>query len=98
MVNVLVRHNVVDFPRWKQTFDSHLSMRKAGGELEFRIFHSHTNPTDLFVLCVFETLEMAKRFFASENLKKGMADAGVTGAPEVIFLDEVRSFHRTAAD
>ena len=98
MVNVLIRHNVVDLPRWKQIFDSNLSMRKAGGELEYRIFHNHANPTDLFVLCEFETLEMAKRYFASDALKKAMTDAGVTGTPEVIFLDEVRSFHRTAAD
>jgi hypothetical protein len=98
MVNVLIRHTVTDFPRWKQVFDGHLNMRKAGGELGFRMFHNHANPVDLILICEWETLDKAKAFFASETLRKGMAEAGVASAPEVIYLDEIRAFHRTAAD
>lgn len=98
MVNVLVRHKVTDFPRWKQVFDEHLSMRKAGGELSFRIFHNHADATDLSLFFEWETLDMAKRFFSSDPLKNGMQSAGVSGPPEVIYLDEVRALRRTAAD
>ncbi len=98
MVNVLVRHTVTDFPRWKQVFDENLFMRKRGGEMSFRIFHNHNSPVDLILFFEWETLDKAKAFFASDPLKNGMQLAGVTGAPEVIYLDEVRALRRTAAD
>ena len=98
MVNVLVRHKVTDFASWKNVFDSHLGMRKAGGELNCRIFHIHTDGTDLTLFFDWESLEMAKRFFNSDPLKNGMQAAGVSGKPEVVFLDEFRQLRRTSAD
>lgn len=98
MVNVLVRHRVTDLPRWKQVFDEHLSMRKAGGELTFRIYHNHDDPTDLTLFFEWETLDMARRYFSSDPLKTGMQLAGVSGKPEIVYLDEVRVLRRTAAD
>ncbi len=98
MVNVLVRHKVSDFGRWKEVFDHHLGMRKAGGELNCRIFHNHTDGTDLTLFFDWESLDMAKRFFNSDPLKNGMQTAGVSGAPEVVFLDEYRQLRRTSAD
>ncbi|HWR36780.1 MAG TPA: hypothetical protein VN622_13000 [Clostridia bacterium] len=98
MVNVLVRHTVVDFPKWKAVFDDHLAERKAAGELNCRIFHNHENDTDLTLLMEWETLDKAKRYMASDLLKNGMKLAGVTGTPEIIYLEEIRALRRTAAD
>lgn len=98
MVNVLVRHKVSDFARWKQVFDQHLGMRKAGGELNCRIFHSHTDGSDLTLFFDWESLEMAKRFFNSDPLKNGMQASGVSSTPEILFLDEFRQLRRTSAD
>lgn len=98
MVNVLVRHKVSDFAKWKHVFDEHLGMRKAGGELNCRIFHNHTDGSDLTLFFDWESMEMAKRFFESESLKSGMQSSGVTGTPEILFLDEFRQLRRTSAD
>jgi len=98
MVNVIVRHKVQDFERWKGTFDSCLNMRKAGGELNYRIFHQHNNSNEIVLLFEYSSLEMAQEYMASDYLKKAMADAGVVGPPDILFLDEVRSLRRTAAD
>jgi hypothetical protein len=98
MVNVLVRHKVADFGRWKQIFDGHFGIRHTGGELSHRIFHSHDEATDLTLFFEWETLDRARAFFASEPLRNGMRQAGVVGSPEIIFLDEIRSLRRTAAD
>lgn len=98
MVNVLVRHKVSDFSRWKQVFDEHFGIRHAAGELNHRIFHSHDDASDLTLFFEWETLDMARAFFASERLKNGMQQAGVTGKPDIVFLDEVRSLRRTSAD
>lgn len=98
MVNVLVRHKVADFTRWKQVFDGHFGFRHGAGELSCRIFHSHDNGMDLSLFFEWETLEKARAFFGSEQLKNGMQQAGVVGAPEIIFLDEIKSLRRTSAD
>lgn len=98
MVNVLVRHKVVDFEKWKAKFDEHFSMRKAGGELNVRIFHNHEDPTDITLLMEWETLDKAHKFINSDLLKSGMQMAGVTGTPTIIYLDEIRTLRRTSAD
>ncbi len=98
MVNVLVRHKVADFARWKQVFDGHFGIRHGAGELSCRMFHSHENPNDLTLFFEWETLEMAHAFFRSEQLKNGMQQSGVMGTAEIVFLDEIRSLRRTAAD
>lgn len=98
MVNVLVRHKVSDYSRWKQVFDEHFGVRHAGGELNHRIFHNHDDGSELTLFFDWETLEMAQAFFASDQLRNGMRQSGVLGKPEVVFLDEVRSLRRTSAD
>ncbi len=98
MVNVLVRHKVSEFARWKHVFDEHFGRRHAAGELSYRIFHNHDDASDLTLFFDWETLEMARAFFGSDTLKKAMQEAGVTGTPEIVFLDEIRSLRRTAAD
>ncbi len=98
MINVLVRHKVADFGRWKQVFDENFGIRHHAGELSCRIFHAQENPADLTLFCEWETLEKARFFFASQPLKDGMRKAGVQGTPEIVFLNEIRSLRRTAAD
>jgi len=98
MVNVLVRHKVSDFTRWKLVFDERFGARHAAGELNHRIFHNHDDASDLTLFFTWETLDLARAFFASDQLKSGMQQAGVIGKPEIVFLDEMRSLRRTAAD
>jgi|SRR4051812_34628496 hypothetical protein len=98
MVNVIVRHKVSDFAKWKHVFDDHFRMRHAAGELNHRVFHNHDDGLDLTLFFEWESLEMARSFFQSDRLKNGMQQAGVVGTPEIVFLDEVRSLRRTAAD
>jgi hypothetical protein len=98
MVNVIVRHKVSEFSHWKQVFDEHFGTRHAAGELNCRIFHNHDDGSDLTLFFEWESLEMARAFFSSEALRIGMQDAGVTGTPDIVFLDEMRTLRRTAAD
>jgi quinol monooxygenase YgiN len=98
MVHVLVRHKVADFPRWKEAFDSHVLARQHAGELSFRLFHSVEDAKDITLFCDWESAETARKFMTSRELRERMQEAGVQGAPEVQYLEDVRSVHRTAAD
>jgi hypothetical protein len=98
MINVLIHHEVADYTAWKALFDSAYDWRRKNGERNCRIFRSAGNVNDLTLFFEWESLETARAFTASEELKARMASAGVKGAPRVDFLTEVHSLRRSAAD
>ncbi len=98
MVHVLIRHKVADYGRWKEAFDSHLSNRKRAGEAGCHVFHSVENPREIVVLLDWQTIEEARRFMNSDELRQRMQAAGVEGSPDVQYLEDARAVHRSAAD
>jgi quinol monooxygenase YgiN len=98
MINVLVRHEVADYSTWKSVFEAALDWRKKNGERSYRIFHNMGNVNDLTLLFEWESLEAARAFMASDELKARMAKAGVKGQPRVEFMTELQTFRRSAAD
>jgi hypothetical protein len=98
MINVLIHHEVADYTAWKAAFDSAFDWRRKSGERSCHIFRSAGSVNDLTLFFEWESLEKARAFVASEELKAKMASAGVKGAPQVHFLSEVHSVHRSAAD
>ncbi len=98
MVQVLVSHKVEDYSRWKSVFDDALMMRRNAGELNFRIFRNFENSNEVTLLCDFDSVDHAKRFIASEELKKAMMSAGVTSIPVVKMVYEALAMRRGEAD
>ena len=88
MMHVLVRHKVADYNRWKEAFDSHLNTRKHAGETGFRLFHSADDPREMVLLLDWESVEEARKFMTSDELRTAHAEAGVVGAPEVQYLED----------
>jgi quinol monooxygenase YgiN len=98
MVHVLLRHKVADFTRWKESFDSHLSARMKAGELGFHLFQNVNDPREVTLLLDWDSIEHARQFMGSDDLKSRMQQAGVAGTPDIQYLEDVRSVRRTAAD
>lgn len=98
MMHVLVRHKVADYNRWKEAFDSHLAARKRAGETGFRVFHSVEDPREIILLLDWETVEEARKFMNSNELREAMQKAGVQGTPEIQYVEDARALHRSAAD
>jgi len=98
MVHVIVRHKVAEYSKWKETFDSHLNHRMAAGETGFRVFQSIEDPRDVTVLTDWESMDSARRFMQSDDLRKAMQSAGVVGSPDVNFVQDALSVRRTSAD
>ena len=86
---MMVHHKVRDFTQWKLFFDRHESSRKAGGSKSAQVFQNIDNPTDIFILVEWDSLENAKKFAMSDDLKKTIKQAGIIGNPHVHFLKEV---------
>lgn len=98
MVHMIIRHKVADYSRWKEAFDSHLNTRKAAGETEYRVLLSVDDPREVTLFFDWDSLERARRFVGSDDLKKAMQLAGVVGEPDVRFLEDARTVRRSSAD
>tara|TARA_B100001245_G_C22800447_1_gene385851 strand:- start:643 stop:915 length:273 start_codon:yes stop_codon:yes gene_type:complete len=83
----IVTHPVKNFDAWKAVFDQFESLRKEGGELTAVILRHSEDPNVVSVLNTWSSVEMAKEFFASEDLKKGMGESGVTAPPTFVFAN-----------
>ena len=88
MVFVIARHSVTDYAKWKQAFEGAIAMRKAGGEKSIRIFRTIDDPNNLVLLMEWDNLENCQKYMQSEDLQKAMQEAGVTGQPDIYFLNE----------
>ena len=89
MASMLVQHKVKDFNEWKKVYDSVLDLRKSNGELSDNIYRDANNPNSLTILFKWDSLENAKKYSQSPELKEAMQEAGVEGPPNVSFLNEV---------
>jgi heme-degrading monooxygenase HmoA len=88
MVNIYVRHSVEDYARWREGFDNHAAARQAGGATDAgRVMRNVDDPNDITIILGWSDLEKARAFTQSASLKEAMQKAGVTGPPEVRFLE-----------
>ena len=76
-VRLFVRHDVADFGAWKKGYDSHADWQKKMGVFNQAVYQSTSNPNDVTVIHDFHSLEEAKVFLASAELKDRMDKIGV---------------------
>ena len=82
-VRVFVRHDVTDYAAWRKGYDSFDATRRKLGVSAQAVYQGADNPNDVTVTHDFKTVEKAKAFMASEELKAAMQNAGVKGAPQI---------------
>jgi quinol monooxygenase YgiN len=85
----MIRHRVDNFEAWKQAFDNFADFRKSSGELSFQVMRKESEQDNVYCLFEWDTIENAREFMKSPDLKKAMQEAGVLEAPEVNFLSEI---------
>ena len=88
MATVIVRHKVKDYEAWKVVFEGFADNRKAAGETSFRIFHLDDDPKNVLGIVEYDSLENARNFFSSPELKEAMGNGGVLEQPDIYFLKE----------
>jgi antibiotic biosynthesis monooxygenase (ABM) superfamily enzyme len=85
MATMFVRHKVKDFKAWKKTYDEFDTTRRGLGVTGDGVYQAEGNPNDVTVYHEFATLDAAKAFASSSELKNTMEKAGVVGAPDIWF-------------
>jgi quinol monooxygenase YgiN len=84
---VIVTHPVKDFDVWKIVFDEFEQLRKEAGELTAVVLRHVDDPNIVTVLNTWTSIDAAKAFVASEEIKKGMGEAGVTAPSTFVFAN-----------
>ena len=88
MAHILIKHKVNDYPVWKAVFDNFADFRKSSGEQTHQILHTADNSNDLTLFFKWDSVENAKTFLSSSELKTAMQKAGVSEEPNIQFLNE----------
>jgi quinol monooxygenase YgiN len=88
MVRLLVSMKVKDFGQWKDGFEKGGELRKNAGSTGSRIFQDAADPSHAVVLIGWNDIGKAKAFMQSPEMAARMQEAGVTGRPEMTFLEE----------
>ena len=89
MVTMFVKHKVNDYGNWKSVYDSIESVRKQGGVTGASVSRDAHDPSTLIVTHEFADLNAATAFANSAELKAAMGKAGVAGAPEFWFGEQI---------
>jgi len=88
MIYIYVRQTVEDYARWREGFDKHAPARQAGGATdEVYVMQNVDDPNDITAILGWSDVEKAQAFTQSPDLKEAMQKAGVTGPPEIRFLE-----------
>jgi len=89
MTYLLVRHKNKDYETWKKVFDEHSATRKTSGSKGARVLRNADDPNEMVIITEWESLEKARKFAQSEDLKKSMQRAGIIDKPVVYILEEI---------
>jgi ABC-type sugar transport system substrate-binding protein len=82
-VRMFIRHEVADYGAWRKAYDAFAPTQKKLGVIYEAVYQSTDNPNDVTVIHDFHSVDKAKAFAASAELKGAMEKAGVKGPPQI---------------
>lgn len=88
MAYVMVKHSVKDYATWKPIFEANSGQRKVAGSKGTIVLRGVKNPNEITVLNEWDTVENARKFVESPDMKAAMDKAGVLGTPEISFFKD----------
>ena len=84
-----VGFKVENYERWKEGYDASLKMRKASGEISFKVFRNVDDPNTVTVLSVQKSADQMRAFMDSPDIRRRMKAAGITQMGQMLMLEEM---------
>ncbi len=85
MTTLFVRHQAADYAAWRQAYDAFQPQARTLGVQADTVYQAADDPNEITVTHDFATLEAARAFAGSAELRSAMHAAGVVGAPTIWF-------------
>ncbi len=94
MATMIVKHKVADFSTWKTAFDGMQQTRLEHGWIGHEVFRDAADSNLVTIVNKVKSLDQAKEYGKSPELKTAMQHGGVISAPEIQFLtdEEIKSY------
>lgn len=89
---VIVKHHVANYAKWRSVFDTDSSQRLAAGLHDHIIGRGLADSNEVLLVFYMDDTSKAKAFSKDPRLQEVMKKAGVTGKPNMNFI------HRVATD
>ena len=86
---VLVTHKVEDYDRWLTVFQSTGALKRKYGWKQSAVYSVDGDRNNVMVMEEFASLDKARAFAGSPELKAAMGKAGVAGPPVIQFISAV---------
>ena len=89
MPHVFIRQNIEDYTKWKAGFDKDSDVRQAGGSTGAQVFRDADGSNTVSILIEFKDMESLQTLMGrmqTPEMQKLMAEAGVIGPPEVLYI------------
>jgi len=87
MTTLSIHLKIAEYPKWRAAFDAMDPVRRQFGQTGYSVFRSASDPLELTVHAQFPSLEQARAYATSPDLKNAMQKVGVVSQPEVAFLE-----------
>jgi quinol monooxygenase YgiN len=87
MVYVLAKLKVDSYATWKTFFDKRSASREESGSKKAHLFRNFEDPNEVVILFVWESMESARKYMESDDLRKYLKNAGAEIA-KITYLDE----------
>lgn len=88
MTTLFVRHQVADYQKWRQVYDTFGSVQQRFGVNGQAVYRAADDPNDITVTHEFSAIEAAQQFAASDELHNAMSKAGIIGEPTIWFANK----------
>jgi hypothetical protein len=89
-VRMFVRLDVVQFSEWVKIYDGFAPARKEAGITQSTLWQSADDPNDVTIINEFPSIEQARAFAASGELRDAMRNSGLRGPPQVWFVAKIK--------
>ena len=88
MVRMYVRHPVKDYAVWRKGYEDLDPTRQKMGVKDDAVYRSVDDGNDVTAWHDFDTIDAARAFASSSELKEAMMNAGVAGQPSIWFVEQ----------
>jgi uncharacterized protein (DUF1330 family) len=87
MATVIVQHGVADYDVWRPLFDAHGAVRESHGGRVAGVYRGVEDRNAITVIMEFPSITNAQSFASDPSLKEAMGRGGVTGPPQISFVE-----------
>ncbi len=88
MPYTMARATVEDYETFRGVFDGAVEMRKSAGALSSKVYQSVDDPNEVIIEIEFPTVDAAKAFQASQELRETQQRAGLKEPARMLVVNE----------